>query len=214
MSRLIARSGISRRMAMKAFLAMGIGSPALASQPMLSAKAGVGPSGTATDPDLVQPQLLWQRTLDQEALDTLAALTDLILPADERSPAASVLGAPEFIDEWVSAPYPQQQQDRSTLLAGLVWLAKISKARFGRPFVELSSVEQTQICDEICYLPEAADDAVVGAEFFALVRNLSAAAVWTTAEGMADLQYIGNVPLARWEAPPAAVLKHLGLQDP
>lgn len=213
MNRLIAKSGVSRRMAMKALLAMGVGTPALATQPTLIPKMDVGPSGTATDPNLLQPHLLWERTLSEAELRVLTALADLIMPADERSPAASILGAPEFIDEWVSAPYPKQQQDRALLRAGLNWLDATSRSRFQRPFDELDVTQQQQICDGICYLPDAAEDAQEGAELFALVRNLTAAAVWTTAEGMADLQYVGNVPLAKWDPPPPAVLKHLGLQD-
>jgi hypothetical protein len=30
---------------------------------------------------------------------------------------------------------------------------------------------------------------------------------------MADLGYVGNVPLAHWGPPPAAVLRHVGLTD-
>ena len=31
-------------------------------------------------------------------------------------------------------------------------------------------------------------------------------------EGMTDLEYIGNVALAQWDAPPPEVLRHLGLE--
>jgi hypothetical protein len=44
------------------------------------------------------------------------------LPADANSPAASAVGVPAFIDEWVSAPYPDQQQHRGVIRGGLAWL--------------------------------------------------------------------------------------------
>jgi hypothetical protein len=216
MSRIIARTGINRRMAMKAIAAMGLSASALTGEPTpagLAAKPGAGPAGTLTDPDLVNPEIPWERTLSKEALETLAAMVDLILPADERSPSASELGAYDFIDEWVSAPYPTQQEHRAILMAGLDWLEKACDRDFGKPFSQLSSEQQRTICDQICHLPDAAEENMVGAAFFSLVRNGAAAAVWTTNEGMADLGYVGNVPLARWDPPPANVLKHLGLES-
>ena len=33
----------------------------------------------------------------------------------------------------------------------------------------------------------------------------------TTDEGMKDIGYIGNMALPKWDPPPPAVLKHLGL---
>jgi len=214
MSRLIAKSGIDRRMALKALLAMGVGTRALAREDasLPAPKPGVGPRGTPTDPDLKDPVVPWGRTLDAEALRTLQALVDLILPADERSPAASALGAHDFIDEWVSAPYDEQQADRTLLLSGLEWLGLESQRRYGdATFANLSVEQQSKICDDVCETARAAETYPLGAPFFALVRNLTAAAVWTTEEGMTDLGYVGNVPLTRWELPPPAVMKHLGL---
>ena len=47
--------------------------------------------------------------------------------------------------------------------------------------------------------------------FFDRVRYLTLTAFWTTAEGMDDLQYVGNTPLTRWDPPPPEVLRHIGL---
>jgi len=48
-------------------------------------------AGTAWDPDLVAPVVPWERTLAADELESLAALCDVILPADDRSPSASAL---------------------------------------------------------------------------------------------------------------------------
>lgn len=219
MKRLIARSGVNRRMALKAMMAMGLAPPALGRAAAVrlepgGAGTGTGPRNTLTDPDLVHPQVPWERTLGDAELRTLAVLADLILPADARSPAASTLGAQDFVDEWVSAPYPRQQADRRVLLDGLVWLAETADARFGATFEDLEPAQQTAICDDVCDPARAAPEHAAGALFFSLVRDLTAAAVWTTEAGMADLGYVGNVPLPSWEPPPDAVLVHLGLKPP
>ena len=212
---------LSRRMAVKAMLAMGaapaISLPAAADTASSPAgvslrRQGAGPKGTPTDPHLRQGLVPWQRTLNNEALQTLAVLCDLILPEDERSPSASALGCHDFIDEWVSAPYPNQQRDRAILLDGLDWLTQESELRFKQAgFTSLTEDQQKAICDDICSPVNDDSRFVKPAQFFTLVRNLTAGAFWTTEPGMQDLQYIGNTPLPRWDLPPKEVLQHLGL---
>src|SRR5688572_17817433 len=65
--------------------------------------------GYGTDPDLNQPVVPWERTMTTLQLQLTAVLADLILPATDTAPAPSAVGIPDFIDEWVSAPYPEQQ---------------------------------------------------------------------------------------------------------
>jgi len=172
------------------------------------------PAGTAWDPDLLRPVVPWERVLTPDELATLATLCDLIIPADDRSPSASQLGAHDFIDEWVSAPYDNNQRDQVTVRGGLLWLDRESADRFGEGsrFSGLDDVGRRAICDDICYLPDAPAHLVAGARFFDRVRDLTAAAFYTTPEGMRDLEYMGNVPLARWDPPPPEVLRHLGLE--
>lgn len=212
--RLIASDrGVNRRMALKVMLAAGIAPAALGAEPRggPQPRSIAGPAGTVTDPDLRNPVVPWNRTLDEPALQTLQVLCDLILPADERLAAASELGAHDFIDEWVSAPYHAQQQDRKIVLEGLRWLDSAAHARFGTTFRAAQADQQHALLTAIARTPAADPADQPGAVFFARVRDLTAAAVWTTPEGMADLGYVGNVPLARWERPPDAVLRHLGL---
>jgi hypothetical protein len=155
----------------------------------------------------------WERVLTRDELETLAMLCDAIIPADERSPSASSVGAHHYIDEWVSAPYEGMRRDRVLIRGGLVWLDAEAGRRFGRGsrFRELTPAGRDEICADIAYLETARPGYEAAARFFARVRDLTAGAFWTTEEGMQDLQYIGNVPLQRWDPPPREVLEHLGL---
>lgn len=170
-------------------------------------------AGTPWDPDLLNPTVSWEPTLTADELRTLASLCDVIIPADDRSPSASAVGAHDFIDEWVSAPYDGNRADQVLVRGGLVWLDGEAVRRFGegRRFRELTTEEKHAICDDICHRPDAAPGLEVQSRFFDKVRDLTATAFWTTQEGMQDLQYVGNVPLSRWAPPPAEVLRHLGL---
>jgi hypothetical protein len=173
-----------------------------------------GAAGYGTDPDLMknyQPGDLWPLTFTTEQRRAVTALCDVIIPADDKSPGASSLGVPDFIDEWISAPYPEQQADRKEILDGLAWLDQESEKRFGKVFAYLSDGQRHGICDDICYVPRAKHRFKAAARFFARFRNLTAGGFYTTPQGWKDIQYVGNVPLAKFDGPPPEVLKHLNL---
>lgn len=171
----------------------------------------VGPRRTPTDPDLLHPTAPWPRKLSPSEVATLAALCDTILPADARSPSASSVGVPAYINEYVSAPYDGQMRDLIRVRGGLSWLNLESMKRFGRTWTRATSAQRTQICDDICFLPKAKPEFQAAARFFDLIRDLTAVGFYTTDAGMKDLQYIGNMALPRFEGPPAEVMRHLGL---
>ena len=178
------------------------------------AAAPVTATGYGSDPDLVKsykPGDFWPLTLTDAQRATTAALCAVIIPADASSPSAAELKVHDFIDEWISAPYPEQARDRPVILEGLVWLEAESQRRYRKNFAALTHAEQSAICDEICYVEKAAPALARPAQFFAKFRDLTAGGFYTTPEGMKDIGYIGNMPLATFEGPGPEVLKKLGL---
>jgi Gluconate 2-dehydrogenase subunit 3 len=170
--------------------------------------------GYGPDPDLIKAYekgAFWPLTMNAQQRQLAAALSDLIIPADEHSPAASAVGVVDFIDEWISAPYPQQRQDRGTVLNGFVWLDRESRHRFEQPFAGLRESQQRAICDSVCDVRRANAELQGPAQFFAKYRNLTAAGFYTTVAGRKDLKYIGNVALTHFDGPPVELLKRLGL---
>ncbi len=171
-----------------------------------------GPSGAPSDPDLLRPKLWWTKVLTQGELATLGVLCDTIIPADDKSPSASRVGAPDYINEWVSAPYDDYRAALIQVRGGLAWLDLEAASRFHRPFTQLTERERHEICDDICYLPNAKPEHRAGAKFFDSIRDLTATAFYTTREGMKDLGYVGNVPLQKFDPPPADLLRRLGIE--
>ncbi len=170
--------------------------------------------GYGTDPDLLKewkPGGPWPLTLGEGARLTTAALCDLIIPADDVSPAASAVGVVDFLDEWISAPYPQQRADREPILEGLAWIDAESRQRFGKAFAAASDAQRAAIADDICASSKAAPQFAKAAKFFARFRDLTAGGFYTTPIGMKDIGYTGNVPLDRFDGPPLAALKKAGL---
>jgi len=167
-------------------------------------------AGTPTDPDMLAPVVPWDMVLTDEEMRQVAALADVIIPADTGSPAASAVGVPDYINEFVSAPAHTEQLTQ--LRGGLAWLNRIARERFGaEDFPALQLVQQHEICDEICFEPDVPEDLKPQARFFDAFRDMCATGFWTTEEGMRDLGYMGNVPLPSWDGPPTEVLEQLGL---
>lgn len=209
--------GMDRRMALRvlAVITAGTQVPATlanAESTLDLARQVSGPTGTLTDPDLRAGLVPWSRTLGSAELALLKRLCEIILPADERSPSAADLACHDFIDEWVSAPYPRQQRDSKIILAGLNWLdQQATEQNLGETFLQLATAQQTAILDSICTPATATNREAAG--FFSLLRSLVCGAFFTTQAGMDDLQYIGNKPQASWSLPPKEVLDHLGLTE-
>ncbi len=170
--------------------------------------------GYGTDPDLLKdykPGDLWPLTFNDAQRRTAAALCDVIIPADAQAPSASELHVHEFIDEWISAPYPDQVHDKATVIDGLAWIEAEAQKRFQSSFADLVHKQQTMICDDICYAPKAKPEFKKAAQFFRKFRDLTAGGFYTTPEGMKDIGYTGNVPLDKFAGPPPEVLQKLGL---
>jgi hypothetical protein len=153
---------------------------------------------------------LWPLTLNEHQRATATVLSDLIIPADDRSPAASKVGVVDFIDEWISAPYPANQRDKPVVIQGLAWLDQESQRRFKKNFSALMEKERVAICDDISAAKPAAQFEQA-AQFFSRFRALTAGGYYTTPVGMKDLGYVGNVAMTKFDGPPPEVMKKLGL---
>ena len=170
--------------------------------------------GYGVDPNLTKvyaPGDFWPLTFTPGQKRAAAALADVILPKDPLGPAASELGVPEMLDEWVSAPYPVQQADRAIVLPGLAWLDAESNKRFGKPFTDLAGRQKHAICDDVCDAKVAEPQFRQAAAFFVKFRSLCAGAYYATPAGWQAIGYVGNVALGSFDGPPPEVLERLGV---
>jgi hypothetical protein len=163
-----------------------------------------------SDPDVMNPLFPWSKTMTESQLRLAASLSDMILPADDHSPAASTLGVHDFIDEWVSAPYPQQQSDRALILDGLEMLEQQSQRRFDSTFSSASENQKSALLDDLAYPVAGTSVPTEKIEFFQRFRFLATAAFYSTEAGTADVGYIGNVPIAGdYPGPSDEAMMHL-----
>jgi hypothetical protein len=162
--------------------------------------------GYGRDPNLLHPQVPWPLTLAPGQKAAVARLADVLLPEDGASPAASALGVADFVDEWISAPYPQQREDRIVVLAGMAALERDA----GAPVHDL---DPRQAADLLARLhARAAAGGIAEGRFFRRFRRICLIGYYTTPAGVAELGYVGYQPSARFAGPPPEVLARLGVK--
>lgn len=202
---------------MAAVAASGLPSVSRGAPRRTKARGAAGPAKPyGGDPDLLktyEPGDLWPLTFNDEQRTTATVLADVIIPKDALGPAASAVGVPAMIDEWISAPYPEQQADRPVVLEGLGWLDTEARRRFAKPFAQLDAAQRHAICDDICFTQTAKPPFRKAAEFFSRFRSLCAGAYYATPAGWQAIGYVGNVPLQKFDGPPPEVLQKLGVEQ-
>jgi len=121
---------------------------------------------------------------------TLQALTQLIIPPDDRSGGAIEAGAPEFIDLLSS----ENEEYALRIIGGLRWLDGACDDRYSQSFLEITPAQQNEILEIVAFRKNADTDKSLlpGVEFFAFLRRLTVDAFFSSKIGIQDLGYIGN----------------------
>jgi gluconate 2-dehydrogenase gamma chain len=132
--------------------------------------------------------------------ETLSALCDAIIPKDEKSGGAVEAGAPEFID-LLSSENPKYQLK---LGGGLLWLDNFCSDRYEKAYLDCTPEQRREVLDLIAFRKNAKQNPALsqGVAFFALLRNMTCDAFYTSKIGIADLQYIGNTTVREFPGCP------------
>lgn len=188
--------------------AAAIGIPAVT---LAQADKQVQAEGYGTDPDLVkvyEPGDVWPLTFSESQRKTVTALADTVLPADDYGPAASAVRVPDYIDEWISAPYEKQQKDRKAFLPGLAKFEEWVKDSYQASFTDLSEEKRNAVCEAI-----VSGDGKALRGFFDKFVSLACGAYYTTTEGWKAIGYVGNMATVNFDGPPQEVLDRVGVEQ-
>jgi len=118
---------------------------------------------------------------------SVEALCELIVPG------ASKGGAKEFIDLLASA----NPAIASAWTGGIAWM----NAKLGKPFHLAAAVEQKALLDKIAYRKNESPELAPGIRFFDLARRMTVDAYYTSAAGIAEVGYKGNVGMSEFKVP-------------
>ena len=150
-------------------------------------------------------ELMKKKFFNAHEMATIAVLADIIIPKDDRSGSATDAGVPDFI-EFIVKDMPYHQ---TPMRGGLAWMDYQTRKRHQKDFVDCSKAQQLALVDEIAWPGKAKAEMRAGADFFSLMRNLTACGFFSSKIGIEDLGYKGNSPNV-WDGVPDDVLKQYG----
>lgn len=164
--------------------------------------------GTPSSSSLPVEVAYKRKILDGQEWKTICVLSDLIIPADERTGSATQAGVPEFIDAWLDL---RGGDLLAQIRGGLTWLDMECNRLFNHNFADCSDAQRKQILDRIAYPAKAAPQDTHAVAFFNHLRDLVVSGFFSSKMGVKDLPYLGNTMVADWEGCPPEVLAKLGL---
>jgi len=204
------RGGLKRRDMLKVISA--VPAAALASiSPAAPNPARIAPTAPAAGEESAPAQAAtaYQRkVLNDHEWKTIQVLSDLIIPADERSGSATAAGVPEFIDDWLDL---RGGELLAQIRGGLTWLDLECNRQFSHDFADCALDQQKLILDRVAYPKRSAPEDAAGVAFFNGVRDLVVSGFFSSELGVKDLPYLGNQMRASWDGCPPQVLAKLGL---
>lgn len=127
---------------------------------------------------------------------TLAALSEAIIPADERSPGAAEARVADYVDLILGEADDKLRQE---WLDGLAALDADAAARFGAPFVGLTAPQVEAMLTEISGNEKVKEGKSLVEKFFVTAKQATIHGYYTSEIGIhKELRYKGNQLLAEF----------------
>lgn len=131
------------------------------------------------------------RFFNPQEMETIAAISDLIIPTDEHSPGAKAAGVSGFIDLMVNE---SPNEIKALWREGLAAVDRMSDLQFSAAFIRAGQEQQISLLKTISRnerRPKTIEE-----RFFVAIKSLTVDAYYTSAIGIhQDLRYKGNAIL-------------------
>jgi hypothetical protein len=142
-------------------------------------------------PSASVPAMEGAKFFNPQEIETIAAISDLIIPTDDHSPGAMAAGASGFIDLMVN----ESPNDIKALWReGLAAVDRRSERQFSAAFIRAGQEQQISLLKTISRnerRPKTIEE-----RFFVAIKSLTVDAYYTSAIGIhQDLRYQGNAVL-------------------
>ncbi len=132
---------------------------------------------------------------DSDEMQSLEAISETILPADELSPGARAARVNDYIDEIVSEA---DQTLKAFWRDGLAAVEKMAVVGYQRKFAECTSEQQQSLLERISKKEE--NPVTLEERFFVAIKKATVEGYYTSEIGIhQDLDYQGNTALAEFE---------------
>ena len=120
---------------------------------------------------------------------------------------------PDYLDEWISAPYPNQQRDREIVVPGLARFAEHVEKTFSASFVDLDPEKRVEACASVAPSEERGKSDGPLAGFFHRFTMIAAGAYYANPTGWKAIGYAGNLASGVFAGPPQEVLDRVGVEQ-
>lgn len=185
---------VTRRSALK-IIAGSAG--AAVSLPFLNNAAAEGGKAFAQEAVLARiplsPASFSPKFFNAEQIQTVATLSELIIPADEHSPGARAAGVYEYIDTVVG-----ESGQREFWTQGLAAMDRAAEAEHGRKFTGCTCEEQVTLLEKISQNEE--HPSTLEERFFVAFKRATIDGYYTSKIGIhKELEYQGNAAQADFE---------------
>lgn len=131
------------------------------------------------------------RFFSHQEMETIAAISDLIIPTDEHSPGARAAGVSSFIDLMVSE---SSNEIKALWRDGLAAVDTMSELQFSAAFNRAGQEQQISLLKSISRNERR--PRTIEERFFVAIKSLTVDGYYTSAIGIhQDLQYKGNAYL-------------------
>jgi gluconate 2-dehydrogenase gamma chain len=207
---------MDRRDSIKALIVGGVSAGVILEACETADKKAAPAAGEAqaadNNADRMKEEIAYNKKLQSETffteheMATIAVLSDIIIPKDDKSGSATDAKVPDFI-EFIVKDQPVHQ---TPMRGGLKWLDLHCMNTYGEAFVKLDDKKKIEVVDSIAYPKKAKKELTQGVNFFNLMRNLTVTGFYTSKIGIEDVGYVGNRP-NQWNGVPDDVLKQYNM---
>lgn len=162
--------------------------------PILNSAAPL-PVAKAKTPQPIAASAYAPKFFDSDQMETIAALADQIIPADQHSPGARAARVHEYIDI-IIAESPQSRKD--SWLAGLTAVNQMAQREHQKRFAECTPSEQVELLLKISQQEE--HPTTPQEHFLVAIKNATIEGYYTSETGIhKELEYQGSTALAEFE---------------
>jgi len=149
----------------------------------------------AKNPPAFAPAAYAPKCFSSDQMETIAALADQIIPADEHSPGARAARVHEYIDVIIAE---SGQNRKGSWVAGLDAIDRMSERLWGKRFAECAEKDQVELLTKI---GEHENQPTTREEhFFVAIKNATIEGYYTSEIGIhQELEYQGNTAMAEFE---------------
>ncbi len=172
---------IARRDALRQLVAGGIGAAASALwvEDLCAFARQQAAHAHATVAAATQAPAAWApKALNTHQLETVAALSELIIPQTD-TPGAKATLVDRFIDSVLAEAPPAE---RTGFLRGLAWMDARSKALFGRDVLSATRAQQTELLTKLSAASSREEHE--GVEFFTAIKSMTITGYYTSEVGL------------------------------